>query len=215
MKKYNIIFFFVIFYSCNVIYGQKMDKEILIKNLFLYEPYFLNNMEKNSNMEDFYKSFSFRIKELGECKMENSEVLLIDSMTICNNSFFYNDIFKDKPSYVIATTENKMYRLKGFSYNDFPFLLKYYLEKYEDFSVHEVVDMLNECVNSQDTTFIDFECIYEAFRAKEINYDYFPCIESFSHSKNEYLYKDCMQGIWKKKKGGEPFEYRSGSLYKK
>lgn len=208
MKKIKLLFLiFLYFFSCNLTLGQKIDTKMLIKNMFLLESIFrLDSKEIYQN--DFYESFDFCMYEIGNtCRWALPiKFFVLDSFKVYNKEIIRDELLKDS-MYIVALQDNNLFRLKGFSYNDFPFLLKYYLENKEDYSVKEILKKLDASYNTREHLYIDFECLYEAFRSKEINYDLYPCLESYRQSCDicvviGYNEKVCV------KKGGEPIGYR-------
>lgn len=192
--------------------SQKINQEILIKNAFLIESRIVNNHD--CTLEDYYNSFSFKTFELGNNKydLRGKNFFLIDSFKVYNERIVNKNNLKDS-AYIVVIEDCRLYRLKGFSYNDFPFLLKSYLEENEDYSVREIIDELNDSYNLENKMYIDFECLYEAFRAKEINYDVYPCMESYPISQDICVQTGFNERVCVKK-GGEPIGYR-GTKYKK
>ncbi|MBR2262627.1 MAG: hypothetical protein IJ916_13130 [Paludibacteraceae bacterium] len=212
----SIILLLVFMFPFQNTSGQEITREVLIKNLFLMEPWIIKSQEEKFDLQEFYNAFDFKIFEIGDdswCKIMGLEkYYVLDSFKVSNTDLIREEFLKDSV-YIVAINGRKVYRLKGFSCNDFPFLMKFYLEENEKYSVKEILQDLNRCYNTNSNIYIDFECLYEAFRSKEINYDKFPCLESYPHSKNicvqiGYNEKVCV------KSGGESIGYR-GTKYKK
>lgn len=207
----KIIYFFIsiiFFSSVSLVKGQIIDPELLIKNAFLTEN-IMKSDSFNVSIEDYYSSFNFKLKEIGSDDLYSNFVqyFVLDSFNVLNNQIVEESYLKDSV-YIIAMNKERLYRLKGFSYNDFPFLLKLYLDQPSDYSVKEILYRLNRLCNNKGNINVDFECLYHAFRSKEINYDIYPCLESFVHSSNALSVVMGYNGKICVKKGGEPIGYR-------
>lgn len=208
MMKNNRYFLFpLFFFLCNLAIGQKIDSKVLVKNMFLMEPIFRLDT-KEVDLNDFNKSFDFKMYEIGNsCRwILPIQLFVLDSFKVYNKNIVREELLKDSV-YVVAVQCNDVYRLKGFSYNDFPFLLKYCLENKQDYSVNEILKKLEDSYNTKEHLYVDFECLYEAFRSKEINYDIYPCLESLSKSLETYIIIGYNEKVYVKK-GGEPIGYR-------
>lgn len=168
---------------------------------------------KSISIDEYYQLFDFKMKKIGIADYGDIAYYLIDSFKIVDTNVTKENIALNG-KYIVAMDGNMVYRIKGFSINDFPFLLKRYLEIDENSSVVEILDFLDVNYNYDDELYIDFECLYEAFRVKEINYDKHPCLESVLHSQNVSVVMGYNNKVWVKK-GGEPLGYRGSKMGKK
>lgn len=197
-------------------YGRvSVDKYMLVKNLLMMEPYITND---TISVVDFYSFFDFKLTIIEEDLVGDEDAKItyyvLDSFEVKNKKIINEDILKNK-EYVIAIEGNMVYRIKGFSVNDFPFLLKRYLESNlnQGKSVNDVIANMNATCNFW-SEYVDFDCLYDAFRSKEINYDKHPCLESVWHKQNVYFVRGYNNTVWLKR-GGEPLGYRKTKPDKK
>lgn len=207
MKQFKIFITLIYLFLNHFAKGQIINSELLIKNVFLMENV-LRLDSDNVSVTEYIESFDFNMRKIGNDYLYTDSInfIVLDSFQIHNSKIFKDNYFKDSV-YVVAVDNGKLYRLKGFSYNDFPFLLKLYLDQLEDYSINRILHRMNRACNYNGIVNVDFKCLYDAFRSKEINYDLFPCLESYVHSTNisvvmGYNEKTCI------KIGGEPIGYR-------
>lgn len=212
-KKFLVILLFLYYSLSSAVFSQVLiDKEVIVKNLFMMEPE-ITCANKAVSATDFYNLLDFKMNRFGLGGYEDITYYMLDSFNVKDKKIINSDIFIDR-EYVVAIEGNMAYRIKGFSVNDFPFLFKRCLEIDSDNSVNEILDFLDCCYNTSDSIHIDFDCLYAAFRSKEINYDKYPCLESVRHSQDVSIVMGYNNKVWRKV-GGEPLGYRGTKLHKK
>ena len=194
--------------------NAKINQNELVKSLFLQEVHILSAIEDEVNIENFYNYFDFRMTAIGH-DSGNINIYEVDSFSYKQERL---TAIHDTCKYFVAIYNNQeVYRLKGFSANDFPFFFKTYIELYgDDDSANEILDDLSlfYCKDVLGEVLLDFNCMYNAFRSKEINYDEHPCLQSYEVASRVYLVAG-YNGKYARKVGGEPLGYRGKKIDKK
>lgn len=207
MKKFwKIFLLWVLLLPSAIVYAQNEFDKKLATNLLLLEPELQRLItDKEGEISD---DFSFSMRKI--CKgLLDGECYIIEDFHIGMDSTIEKHLNNER---LILVIDNHVpYRLKGFYFNDFPLYFKHCCEQRESQSVKEILSSLMFSCDEEDVQ-IDFECLYKAFRSKELNYDEHPCLESALHKLNVYIEwgvndKYCV------KKGGEPIGYRGTKNY--
>lgn len=198
--------------------NAQIDGKTILKSFFLQEMNsgMMKKLPEDTEVDDFFANFDFRMRVAGST-LGSIDYYVVDSFVYANDSFKIVDVIDDTCKFVVAIHDNDIFRLKGFSVNDFPFFLKRVIESgyaNSDVSVRSILEDLSLTYNVESNVELDFDCLYEAFRAKELNYDDYPCLQSYWVAQSL-----CMQtgynGMVVQKKGGEPVGYRRTKLDKK
>lgn len=208
MKGYiHRIFLIVLLAPLASIHAQDDFDKKLVTNLFLLEPEFQRLIA--NDVGDLSDGFSFSLRKICDGLLEG-DCYVIEDFHISKDSTIEKHLNDER--LVIVIDDHVPYRLKGFYFNDFPLYFKHCCEQRANQSVKEILSSL-KCNCEEEDIQIDFDCLYKAFRSKELNYDEHPCVESALHKLNVYV-EWGFNGKYCTKKGGEPIGYRGTRNYK-
>lgn len=198
IKKYKLLVFFVFFFIN--LYSQN-NVSTVFKTLLILDGCIKEDNQNNVNDTLLlHKNIRIEIDEIYSKKIDTvfypsffsnykvfSFTIGVNKIDTNNDdSIYFSSSTCNKYIIIYNVKNNRFYRIKGFTANDFSFLLKDIIINNENkIKEKDIVSQLDNL----DLTDLDFGCIYKAINDIPTNINKYPCMNICTDAKPAHLSK--------------------------